>query len=165
MQKSAVRRATGGQCRYTFPVTVLALDYGTRRVGVAVSGPGGRTALPVTTLPAEPRTKLLAAIERLVMEYAVTQVLVGSPRRVDGGPGTLAAAVDSFCADLRGLGLSVVVRDEAHTSEAAAANVRGRGGKTGSRAGARTREKRAAVVDREAAAVLLRGYLDERSRS
>lgn len=146
-------------------MTILAVDYGTKRVGVAVSGPTGKTAVALTTLAAEPRAKLLAAIERLVEEYRAAEVVVGIPKRTDGGPGTLAPAVDAFAAELRGLGLSVVVRDEAHTSQAAAERLRASGSKTGSRAGAKTRAKRAEAVDREAAAVLLQSYLDERARA
>ena len=144
---------------------ILAIDYGTKRVGVAVSGPSGKTAVPLTTLAAEPRAKLIAAIEHLVEEYRAAEVVVGIPKRTDGGPGTLAPAADALAAELRGLGLSVVLRDEAHTSQAAAEGVRAAGGKTGSRAGAKTREKRAAAVDRAAAAILLQGYLDERTRA
>lgn len=131
---------------------ILALDYGTKRIGVAVSDEGGRLARPVRVLPARGRFPDLAPLDPLVRELAPGEIVVGLPVRSDGSPGTLAAEVTRFAERVaRRFGVPVVLRDEQLTTVEAAERLRA--------SGARPR-KREALIDAAAAAVLLQAYLD-----
>lgn len=120
---------------------VLALDYGTARVGCAISDPTGTLARPLPTIePPEPRS-----VAELVEQHGVERVVVGLPLRLSGGEGAQAELTHGFCAELRGL-LQVPVEtyDERLTTRMAEAS---------RRAGAE------AAPDSLAAAHLLEAYL------
>jgi putative holliday junction resolvase len=130
---------------------VLGLDLGQSRIGVAISDPDRRVAVPVGTV----RTGApedVKAIAALVREHGVTEIVVGHPVRMSGEPGTAAHHAERFADALQGfLGLPVHLQDERLTTvEAerglAAAGVRGRA--------------RRAVVDQSAAALILQAFLD-----
>jgi putative Holliday junction resolvase len=81
-------------------VSILALDVGDRRIGVAVSDPGRTYALPLRTLE---RTNLradLGAITEIAREYAANVIVVGDPLRLNGDRGPAAEKIDAFCAAL-----------------------------------------------------------------
>jgi putative Holliday junction resolvase len=130
---------------------VLGLDLGQARIGVAVSDPEGRIAVPVGTVRTGPPEDV-RAIAALVMEHRVTRVVVGLPLSMSGARGGAAARAETFAGMLReALGLLVDLQDERlSTVEAeralASSGVRGR--------------DRRRVVDRSAAAVILQTYLD-----
>jgi putative Holliday junction resolvase len=64
--------------------TVLAFDYGTRRIGVAVGDLGQRSAHPLTTIDASDRAASEAKITALVEEWRPARLVVGVPRALDG---------------------------------------------------------------------------------
>jgi len=134
---------------------VMAIDFGTKRTGVAVSDEGGMLARPLTTLPMGDGEPLRARIATLAAEHRPAEILVGNPRRLDGSPGTHAAAVAALADALRErLHLPVTLWDEALTTiEAHARLLEGGAG----------RRKRRESIDRAAAAVLLQDYLDTRA--
>ena len=135
---------------------VMAVDYGTRRVGVAVSDVEGRFARPVTTLDARDPGRLLDALARLAVELEPTEAVVGDPRRLDGSAGTLSAAIRDFCGTLGSrLGIPVHPWNESLTSVEAQAKLLEAGV---------SRRRRREAVDEAAAAVLLQAYLDSRPR-
>ncbi len=130
---------------------VLGLDLGDVRIGVAISDPDRRLALPLGTVhtgaPAD-----LKAIAELVREHEVTLVVVGHPLMLSGGPGTRARHAEEFVAALRQvLPVPVVLHDERLSTVEADKALRGAG------AGGRDRRR---AVDRSAAAVILQSYLD-----
>ena len=133
------------------PGRVLALDPGTRRVGVAVSDPLGITAQPHSVLDAED-PDLMGQIARLGADLGVERIVVGLPVSLNGTEGPAAATARTFAAAVAGAtGLPVDLADERFTSVSAervlvAAGLSGR--------------RRRAVRDRVAAAVLLQAYLD-----
>jgi putative Holliday junction resolvase len=133
------------------PGRVLALDPGTRRVGVAVSDPLGITAQPHSVLDAED-PDLLGQIARLGADLGVERIVVGLPVSLNGTEGPAAATARTFAAAVAGAtGLPVELADERFTS-VSAERVLVEAGLSGRR--------RRAVRDRVAAAVLLQAYLD-----
>jgi putative Holliday junction resolvase len=129
---------------------VLALDLGDARIGVAVSDPDRRLAVPVGTV----RTGApddLKAVASLVRERDVTLIVVGHPLHLSGKAGERAGHAESFAAALRSfVGVPVVLHDERLSTKEAERALRD-AGVTGA---ARRR-----VVDRSAAVVILESYL------
>lgn len=130
---------------------ILALDPGTKRIGVAVSDEMGWIAQPLETFERRSITADLTHIQRLVHEHEVDRVIIGMPFRLDGGMGPAAVQVEQFKTMLEGvLTVPVIPWDERLTSKSAEtmlieANV--------------SRKKRKGAVDRVAAAILLQSYL------
>ncbi|HEY3022123.1 MAG TPA: Holliday junction resolvase RuvX [Actinomycetota bacterium] len=130
---------------------ILGLDLGDVRIGVAITDPGRRVAVPMGTVhtgaPAD-----LKAIARLVRDHEVTMVVVGHPLKMSGAQGTRARHAEEFVAALRQvLPVPVVLQDERLSTVEAERALR--------EAGAGSRDRRGAV-DRSAAAIILQSYLD-----
>lgn len=139
---------------------VLGLDYGGKRIGVAISDATGTLARPLTTIPADPP----GAIDRvasLIVELgrddtAPAAVVVGLPLRLDGTPHPLAASVRAFGTALaERTGVPVVYQDERLSSREAESRLAERH---------RTWRRRKALLDAAAAAVILQDYLDGREQ-
>jgi putative Holliday junction resolvase len=80
---------------------ILALDYGTKRVGVAVSDPTGMLASALPHLDATPVSKLHGILKALVRTHDIGLVLIGLPRNMDGSYGPSAEAARAFGEKLR----------------------------------------------------------------
>ena len=131
---------------------VLGLDLGDARIGVAVSDPERRLAVPIGTVHVGQPPGELKAIAALVAEHGVTQVVVGHPLRMSGGSGARASQAEAFAHALRGvLRVPVALHDERLSTVEAERSLR--------EAGVRGRARRD-VVDRTAAAVILQAWLD-----
>jgi putative Holliday junction resolvase len=133
------------------PGRVLGLDLGDVRIGVAISDPERRFAVPLGTVhtgaPAD-----LKAIGALVAEHGVTLLVLGHPLRLSGEVGTRARHAEAFAEALRGfLDVPVVLHDERLSTVEADRALR--------EAGVPGRDRRRAV-DRSAATVILQSYLD-----
>jgi putative Holliday junction resolvase len=132
---------------------VLGLDYGTRRIGVALSDPLRLTAGPLTVLDAA--GDVASELRLLVAEHDVSLIVVGLPVGLDGTEGKAAAAARDFAGRVGAtLGVPVELYDERFSSVTAE--------RTLIEAGMR-RERRKGTRDRVAAAVFLQAYLDGRS--
>jgi putative holliday junction resolvase len=131
---------------------VLALDHGTKRVGIAIADPTGTLAQPVGYWPLNPFGAFMDRLRGLLVEKEIALVLVGMPRNMDGSYGPAAQLVDEFVSVLR-TALTVPVRtwDERLTSVQANRLLI---------EGGLRRDKRKQKVDSVAAAVLLQSYLD-----
>ena len=133
---------------------VLAVDPGSRRVGLAVSDPTETIAQPLATIPAEPVATLPARLAGVAKKEDAGRIVVGLPRRLDGTLGPEARAARELAAEIRrASGLPVVMVDERLTTAAAERSLL--------EAGMR-REKRRANIDRVAAAMLLQSHLDRK---
>jgi putative Holliday junction resolvase len=134
---------------------ILALDHGTKRIGVALSDPLGVIAQPVGFWDAEPFGSFLERLRATLSEKEVALILVGMPRNMDGSYGPAALKAQEFIAALKNaVPQPVQAWDERLTSvQANRALIEG---------GA-TRRQRKEKVDSLAAAVLLQSYLDARS--
>ena len=133
---------------------VLAVDPGSKRVGVAVSDPTGTIAQALANLPAEPRDTLAARLGELVREQEASSVVVGLPRRMDGTEGPEAKAARGLAAELRKAArVRVELVDERLTTVAAErAMIEG---------GAQRAERRQSI-DQVAATLLLQSHLDSK---
>jgi len=124
---------------------VLALDYGTARIGCAISDPSGTlsTPLPVIEPPAP------NSVAELVAQYEVERVVVGLPLHLSGQEGAQAELTRGFCAELESvLEVPVETYDERLTTRMAEAS---------------KREGASAAPDSLAAAHLLQAYLAGRA--
>jgi putative Holliday junction resolvase len=134
---------------------ILALDHGTKRIGVAVSDELKIIAQPLEFIPAEPFADFLTRLKEIILEKSVELILVGMPRNMDGSYGPAALKVREFIAALReAVTVPVQTWDERLTS-AQAQRFLIQGGVR--------REKRKEKVDKTAAAILLQSYLDNRA--
>lgn len=136
---------------------ILGIDFGSRRLGLAVSDPTDRIALPLPPVESGGASADLAALGALVRERSIDRIVVGLPLSLDGRAGPQAEATKRFAAALReGLGLPVDLLDERFSTREAQRALEA--------TGRRGRKKKKAVVDSVAATVLLRSYLERRER-
>ena len=130
---------------------LLALDIGTKRVGVAVSDELGLTVRPLAALSRTNWKKLLRDVSELCGQLDVKGVVVGLPLRLDGSEGEAAAEAQRLA---RNFGLSlecpVVLQDERLTSREAESVLRAEG---------RDEGEVKKLVDSQAAVIILRDYL------
>ena len=109
------------------PTTILAFDYGLRRIGVAVGQTVTGSASPLGIVDNGDRGPDHARIEALIREWRPNHIVVGMPLHADGSPGELAPTIRAFMHELEQFGLPVSEIDERHTSqEAEAALIRAR---------------------------------------
>ena len=131
---------------------ILALDHGTKRIGVAVSDELKMIAQPLEFIPAEPFADVLARLKKIILQKEVELILVGMPRNMDGSYGPAALKVREFAAVLKDkIAVPIQTWDERLTS-AQAQRFLIQGGVR--------REQRKQKVDKTAAAILLQSYLD-----
>jgi len=133
----------------------IGVDLGARRIGIAVSDPGGVLATPVTVLLRTPdRARLHRQIADLVAEYEAAAVVVGLPLSLDGSNGPAATSARQEAAELAMLlDVPVHLHDERLTTVTAHRLLAASG------IDERARRK---VIDSAAAAVLLQTWLDGR---
>ena len=131
---------------------ILAIDHGTKRMGLAVSDELKMIAQPVGFIPAEPFAAFLEALKRVLAEKEVELVLVGMPRNMNGSYGPAAQKVQEFVGALQAA-ITVPIRtwDERLTSTQANRFLI---------EGGVRRQQRKEKVDATAAAILLQSYLD-----
>ncbi|MEW6731391.1 MAG: Holliday junction resolvase RuvX [Acidobacteriota bacterium] len=130
---------------------ILAIDYGERRLGLAISDELQMTARPLKTLARLPKEQALIQIAQIVCENGVGSVVVGLPLRLDGTHGDAAARVEKFIALLgERLSCPVLAWDERLSSYEAEERMRAAGLNTAARR---------ARIDEFAALVILEDYL------
>ena len=134
--------------------TVLAFDFGTQRIGVAVGETGIGVAHPLATIAATAGRTQFEAIGALIEEWRPVLLVVGLPTHADGTVHAMTARALRFARQLEGrFGLPVTCYDERHTTRDAELALRG--------AGVRGRAGRS-VRDQVAAQLILQAYLDQR---
>jgi putative Holliday junction resolvase len=135
---------------------ILALDYGSRRMGVAISDSLGLTAQPLPPIPREGDRKDIAVIGRLAAEREVTCVVVGLPLLLNGDEGPQAVRARAFGEKLSAeLSLPVKMWDERLTTAQSERHLIDSGVR---------RERRKEVRDSLSAMFLLQSFLDLRNR-
>ncbi|MCL5290106.1 MAG: Holliday junction resolvase RuvX [Eubacteriales bacterium] len=132
---------------------IMGLDFGDKRIGVAVSDPLGWTAQGITVIKRQASLASdLELIRELAAKYNVERIVLGLPRNMDGSSGTQAVKVKAFAGKLsERLKLPVELWDERLTTKAAdklliEADL--------------SRARRRKVIDKMAASLILQGYLD-----
>ena len=146
---------------YTFqmpaelPGRILALDVGSRRIGLAVSDPLGITAQGLETLQRKNKRTDLEKLEAVIRRYDVRELVVGLPLRMSGAEGIQSERMTAFAEALRRrFQLPVHLWDERLTSAEANRVLR---------EAELSIEKRAKAVDRMAAVLILQNFLGSRT--
>ena len=135
---------------------ILGLDYGSRRIGVAMCDELCLTAQGVATVVRKNREADMEEIAAIVKRYAVERIVIGYPLRLDGSEGIQCEKINRFARRLEDrFSLPVIRRDETLSTREAEEILRESGVR---------REKRRERIDRVAACVILQGYLDSRIR-
>jgi putative Holliday junction resolvase len=130
---------------------VLALDFGTKRIGIALSDPDRRIASPAGVLVRRSAKHDLAALRALVAEREVGCIVVGLPLHMSGHRGPEAARAEAFAVTLReATGLRVDLLDERWTTREAARVMHEAG---------RSAKQQRGIIDGVAAALLLDTWL------
>ena len=135
---------------------ILGLDYGSKRIGVAVCDELGMTAQGLATIARKNRRHDLEEIARFIRTYNVEKIVIGYPIRLDGTEGIQCEKVGKFASILESaFSLPIIKWDETLSTKEAEeilirANMR--------------RDKRKNIVDRVAASLILQGYLDDQDR-
>jgi putative Holliday junction resolvase len=136
---------------------VMGLDLGTKTVGVAISDALQLTAQGIETITRNKENQLrqtLARIEQLILEYEVTEIVLGLPKHMNNDMGDRAEFSLEFKDKLeRRTGLPVALWDERLTTVSA--------DRVMMESGVR-REDRKQFVDKIAATIILQGYLDRK---
>jgi putative Holliday junction resolvase len=135
---------------------VLALDVGSKRIGVAVSDPLGITAQGLETIQRQNKRKDLEALGRLLKHYEVREVVVGLPLRLSGAEGTQSEKMRGFASELESrFGVTVHLWDERWTSTEANRLLRET---------ELSIQKRGRAVDRMAAILILQSWMEAHPR-
>lgn len=131
---------------------LMGIDYGKRRIGVAVSDETGTLALPLEQVGAEPLAGACERIATLVCERGVERIVVGMPRNMDGSYGPAAEAVRAFITELKkAVSTGIATWDERlSTAQAERAMLEAD----------YSRKRRRAQRDALAAQLILQNYLD-----
>ncbi|MFH1079245.1 MAG: Holliday junction resolvase RuvX [Pseudomonadota bacterium] len=131
---------------------ILGLDYGTKRIGIALCDELGLTGQGLTTIVWKNRNQVLNALEVLVRNHGVEKIVIGYPLRLDGTEGIQCEKVNRFARLLEArFSLPVIKWDETlstKTAEDILIQSRMR------------REKRKKIVDKLAAGIILQDYLN-----
>lgn len=142
----------GGEIRSS--MRILAIDYGSKRIGLAVCDEREIIASGLCVVEREKEPDPVTAVGRLAVLEGAGKILIGMPVRADGSPGTLAHEIVRFAEALEALtGLRVERVDESYSSVQAHERLRERGWK---------RKKHKRHVDRMAACCILQSYLDHK---
>jgi len=135
---------------------VLALDVGSKRIGVAVSDPLGITAQGLETIQRQNKRKDMETLGRLLKDYEVREIVVGLPLRLSGAEGTQSEKMRRFASDLESqFGVTVHLWDERWTSTEANRLLRETD---------LSIEKRGRAVDRMAATLILQSWMEAHKR-
>ena len=134
------------------PSRLLGLDFGSRRIGVAVSDELGLTAQPVLTLVRKNPRQDMKSLGRLLRKFNCTAIVLGNPLYLSGDLSPQAARTQAFAETLReAFGLPVHLWDERLTSAEAHRHLDAAG---------RARTSHREVVDQVAAVLILQSFLD-----
>ena len=136
--------------------TVLAFDFGTRKIGVAIGNTLTGMARPLVTVRAANRDQRIAALRPLVVEWEPVVLVCGRPVHADGTEHRVTALADAFATELREtFDLPVDMVDERYTTELA--DVERAGRRQGERSTAHDPGR-----DASAARIMLQSWLDAR---
>lgn len=130
---------------------ILAIDYGEKRLGLAISDELRMTARPLVTIERVPKEKSFSKIKNYVEELEISQIVVGLPIRLDGTFGDAALRVEKFVLHLKEiLSCPITTWDERLTSHEAEERMRNSG---------LNPSQRRARIDEFAALIILEDYL------
>lgn len=131
----------------------IALDPGTKRIGVAASDPLGIAVKPLSFIPAKPEAEALAKIAELAAERGAEVIVIGLPINMDGTEGPAAEAARAFGEKVKAAvpGAETAYWDESLTTDEAEKRLFAKG---------LSHRERKQVIDSLSAAILLKSWLD-----
>jgi putative holliday junction resolvase len=132
---------------YLVLMVYLGIDYGSKRIGLALGDSETKVAQPLVTLDAT-AADYWNRLSKIIRQYNVSELIVGLPRGLDGGETDQTKAVRFFAMELSTLKLPVHLQDEAGTSELARERI-----------GKRLTSK--AQIDAEAATIILEDFFSQ----
>ncbi len=136
----------------------LGIDYGSKRVGVAISDEDGKLAFPYKILKND--MSLVDAIHNICGEEEISAIVIGESHDLSGAPNKIMGSIEEFIKNLEvELDLPIYLQKEFMTTVEA----RGREGKEQNNARKVVKEKQSAV-DASAAALILQRYLDKKNQ-
>ena len=151
-------------------VSILSIDYGRERMGLAIADANAQMAQPLSTIERVNRNDDMRRLRELVREHGVRQIVVGLPLRLDGTRGEMAEEAERFARRIRKqIGVPVELVDERLTSweaERLLEEMQGRFIHAEKSFGGRKQKKapERATVDAVAAAVILKEYLERQGQ-
>lgn len=161
MSKETEKHTTGDAA-----ASILAVDYGRARIGLAIAALQTQLPRPLLTLERVNRNEDMRRLRELAREHSVRQIVVGLPLRLDGTRGEMAEEATRFAARLsKQLGLPVDMIDERLSSWEAERLLEEQSGRVlhdAKQSSASERGSGRASVDAVAAAVILKEYLEQR---
>jgi putative Holliday junction resolvase len=134
---------------------ILGIDFGERRMGLALSDALGITAQGLPTLDTKKTKDVFTFIENIVKEQNVTKIIVGMPKNMNGTIGPKGREVEKFIQELiKRTKIDVIPWDERLSSVQSLRAMREMG----------TKQKHKGVTDRISATLILQSYLDSMER-
>jgi putative holliday junction resolvase len=134
---------------------IVALDVGSKRIGVAITDPLGITAQGLDTIQRQNKRRDMEALGAVLSKYEVREIVVGLPLRLSGAEGTQSEKMRRFADDLRAhFGITVHLWDERWTSTEANRLLRETD---------LSIKKRGQAVDRMAAILILQSWMESRT--
>jgi putative Holliday junction resolvase len=135
---------------------IMAIDYGKRRIGLALCDPSETLALPLPMIDRKLTVRWREVLLRQIVEREVAEIVVGLPKNMDGSEGSASQDCRRFAEELKQqTSLSILLLDERLTTVAAHASLR--------ESGIKQRNGRE-MVDSVAASLLLQMHLQRRHR-
>lgn len=135
----------------------LGIDYGTVRIGLALSDPTGTLASPLPHLENKSISQVRSSLDELIQTHDISRIIVGLPRNMDGTYGPAAEKVRNFISQIQeSLGTPIESQDERLTTVQASKQL--------SQIGLNQKELRK-KIDSSSASLILQQYLDRKSLS
>lgn len=132
---------------------ILAIDYGTKRIGLAVTDPLKMFAIPFDTIPNDKHT--LDKLKQIISEKNVVKIILGNPVKENGEDSTISKDVRKFKSELeKKIDLAIELVDERYSSDIAAKRIL-------ESVPSKKKRRNKSLVDKNAAAVILEDYLKE----
>lgn len=136
---------------------ILAIDYGDRRIGLAISDAFHWTARPLLTIDQKQTSDVFAVIREVVLENDVGEIVIGLPLNMDGTHGEAAEKIEKFATELKTcVDCPILFEDERLTS-AMAQDIMIETGKS------KKAHRNKAKVDQMAAALILQSYMSRKN--
>ncbi len=137
----------------------IGIDYGTKRIGIALSDESGTLAFPHSVIP---KSGTIEVIRELAAKENVTTVVLGESFDFRNQANPVMERVIHFKEELEKMGLSVVYESEGMTSAQAARNPAGENSRIASPGKS---ARKSETLDSSAAALILQSFLDRRKTS
>lgn len=133
---------------------ILALDFGTKRVGVAISDPLKLFAKPYSVIPNTGLKDILKALQDIISEQSVECLVIGMPYAIDGSHTPKTTETEDFVIKVKeSLTIPVFTWDERYSSQEAEAELKQMG---------KSWQEARQMVDAMAAAMILKSYLENK---